>query len=107
MCERHLKCWEYYCLTVFLIIYLPGQNEIVELLLSRGIDVDLPSPLGNPLHVAATHGQDATMKILLEHQADVRRQFVYTHCWMFKRKLGLLRPLYQCISHLSLSCTTM
>ncbi|XP_073366347.1 uncharacterized protein [Aegilops tauschii subsp. strangulata] len=48
-----------------------GEHQgIVKLLLSRGIDVDLPSPLGTPLHLAATYGQDGTMKILLEHHAD-------------------------------------
>ncbi|VAH75859.1 unnamed protein product [Triticum turgidum subsp. durum] len=48
-----------------------GEHQgIVKLLLSRGIDVDIPSPLGTPLHLAATYGQDGTMKILLEHHAD-------------------------------------
>jgi ankyrin repeat protein len=92
-----------YC---FLIISLPDEKEIAELLLSRGIGVDLPSPIGTPLHVAATHGRDLTMKILLEHHADVMRQFLCTYCWLFKINIGFNGP-YQCICLLSISCTTM
>lgn len=47
-----------------------GSCEIVKLLLSRGIDVDLYSERGTPLHAAALYKQDCTMKILLEHHAD-------------------------------------
>jgi ankyrin repeat protein len=54
----------------------PGYCEIVELLLSRGIDVDVYSVRGTPLHAAALYKQDCTMKILLEHHADVRHQFL-------------------------------
>ncbi|KAM0874928.1 hypothetical protein ACQ4PT_037121 [Festuca glaucescens] len=49
---------------------LAGSCEIVELLISRGIDVDLYSIRGTPLHAAALYKQDCTMKILLEHHAD-------------------------------------
>lgn len=52
-----------------------GHCEIVELLLSRGIDVDLDSVHGTLLHMAATHGQYGTMKILLEHHADPNKVF--------------------------------
>jgi len=44
---------------------------MVELLLAKGAYVDPVSIGGTPLHVAATAGQDGTMKILLEHNADV------------------------------------
>jgi ankyrin repeat protein len=54
----------------------PGSCEIVELLLSRGIDVDLYSVRGTPLHAAALMKQECTMKYLLEHHADVRHQFI-------------------------------
>ncbi|XP_071679652.1 uncharacterized protein [Lolium perenne] len=47
-----------------------GNCEILKLLLSRGIDVDLYSIRGTPLHAAALYKQDCTMKILLEHHAD-------------------------------------
>nr|XP_051200490.1 uncharacterized protein LOC127314051 isoform X15 [Lolium perenne]XP_051200491.1 uncharacterized protein LOC127314051 isoform X16 [Lolium perenne] len=47
-----------------------GNFEIVELLLSRGINVDLHSVQGTPLHAAALHKQDCMMKFLLEHHAD-------------------------------------
>ena len=44
----------------------------MELLLSRGAYVDSFSTYhGTPLHVAAQHKQDGTMKILLDHHADV------------------------------------
>ncbi|XP_047074857.1 ankyrin-1-like [Lolium rigidum] len=47
-----------------------GNFEIVELLLSRGINVDLHSVQGTPLHAAALHKQDCMMKFLLEHHAN-------------------------------------
>ncbi|KAM0901775.1 hypothetical protein ACQ4PT_019757 [Festuca glaucescens] len=47
-----------------------GNIEIVELLLSRGIDADLDSTRGTPLHAAALYKQDCMMKFLLEHHAD-------------------------------------
>lgn len=50
---------------------LPGHCEIVELLLSRGIGIVFDSLYGTPLHTAAAHGQCSTMKILLDHHADV------------------------------------
>ncbi|XBH95780.1 hypothetical protein VPH35_086288 [Triticum aestivum] len=43
---------------------------IVELLLSKGIDVDFECVFGTPLHAAALHKQDDVVKILLEHHAD-------------------------------------
>ncbi|XP_047043061.1 ankyrin-3-like [Lolium rigidum] len=47
-----------------------GHCDVVELLLSRGIDVDLGSARGTPLQVAAMKKQHGTMKILLEHHAN-------------------------------------
>uniref|UniRef100_A0ACD5ZH97 Uncharacterized protein n=1 Tax=Avena sativa TaxID=4498 RepID=A0ACD5ZH97_AVESA len=47
-----------------------GHCDVVELLLSRGIDVNLDSERGTPLHVAAMNKQHGTMKILLEHHAN-------------------------------------
>ncbi|CAM0958108.1 unnamed protein product [Alopecurus aequalis] len=47
-----------------------GHCGIVELLLSRGIDVNLDSARGTPLHVAAMLKQHGTVKILLEHRAN-------------------------------------
>uniref|UniRef100_A0A0E0AZN4 Uncharacterized protein n=1 Tax=Oryza glumipatula TaxID=40148 RepID=A0A0E0AZN4_9ORYZ len=48
-----------------------GHCGIVELFLSKGVDVDLYSIAGTPLLAAAISGQHSTMKILLEHHADV------------------------------------
>ncbi|XP_066160302.1 uncharacterized protein [Oryza sativa Japonica Group] len=52
-----------------------GHCEIVELFLSKGVDVDLYSIAGTPLLAAAISGQHSTMKILLEHHADPNRVF--------------------------------
>ncbi|KAF0909043.1 hypothetical protein E2562_030656 [Oryza meyeriana var. granulata] len=48
-----------------------GHCEIVELLLSRGVHVNLDSIAGTPLHAAAINSQHSTMKILLEHHTGV------------------------------------
>jgi ankyrin repeat protein len=48
-----------------------GDCETVELLLAKGAHVDLEAFCGTPLHCAATAGNVGTMKILLEHNADV------------------------------------
>uniref|UniRef100_R7W174 Ankyrin repeat domain-containing protein 50 n=1 Tax=Aegilops tauschii TaxID=37682 RepID=R7W174_AEGTA len=55
---------------------LAGQCEIVELLLSTGIDVDhFDSVYGTALHVAATNAQDGSMNILLQHRADPNKVY--------------------------------
>ncbi|KAG2658503.1 hypothetical protein PVAP13_1KG255125 [Panicum virgatum] len=46
---------------------------MVELLLAKGAYVDPVAIGGTPLHVAAAGGQDGTMKILLEHNADCNK----------------------------------
>jgi ankyrin repeat protein len=48
-----------------------GNCEIVKVLLSKGADVNFYCHWGTPLHIAAVHGFDDAMKILLEHNADV------------------------------------
>ncbi|CAL4969321.1 unnamed protein product [Urochloa decumbens] len=50
-----------------------GDCEMVELLIAKGAYVDPVAVGGTPLHVAATKGQDSTMKILLEHNADCNK----------------------------------
>ncbi|VAI38128.1 unnamed protein product [Triticum turgidum subsp. durum] len=49
---------------------MQGHCEIVELLLSRGIDVNLDYAQGTPLHAAAISTRHDAMKILLEHHAN-------------------------------------
>lgn len=44
---------------------------MVELLLAKGAYIDPVTSCGTPLHIACTEGQDHTVKILLEHNADV------------------------------------
>ncbi|KAM0870988.1 hypothetical protein ACQ4PT_039676 [Festuca glaucescens] len=47
-----------------------GDCKMVKLLLAKGAYVDPVASCGTPLHLAATQGQDGTMKILLDHNAD-------------------------------------
>ncbi|XP_051207067.1 uncharacterized protein [Lolium perenne] len=47
-----------------------GYDEITQLLLANGANVDEPSTHGTPLVAAAAHGKFSSMKILLEHHAD-------------------------------------
>jgi ankyrin repeat protein len=82
----------------FFIIFFPGNFEIVELLLSRGINVDLHSVQGTPLHAAALHKQDCMMKFLLEHHADVRHHFLDS-------LLGCVQKKNSEIENLVFSCT--
>ncbi|VAI38124.1 unnamed protein product [Triticum turgidum subsp. durum] len=49
---------------------MQGHCEMLEMLLSRGLDVDLNSVQGTALHAAACYKQHGMMKILLEHHAD-------------------------------------
>ena len=71
------QCWKIFLsFTFFLKLRFPGQCEIVELLLSRGIDADLDSAQGTPLHAAAISKDHDIIKILLEHHANVRHQFI-------------------------------
>jgi hypothetical protein len=54
------------------IIYLTtGACKVTEFLLSQGVPVDIDCGRGTPLYMAATNEQDKTLKILLDHKADV------------------------------------
>uniref|UniRef100_A0A5B7BTU0 Putative ankyrin-1 n=1 Tax=Davidia involucrata TaxID=16924 RepID=A0A5B7BTU0_DAVIN len=44
--------------------------ELLEFLLSKGVDVDSQSDAGTPLIWAAGHGQQDAVKVLLDHHAD-------------------------------------
>ncbi|CAM0874152.1 unnamed protein product [Alopecurus aequalis] len=50
-----------------------GSCEIVELLLSKGANVDAIHLGGTALHLAARYGLDDIMKVLLDHHADLGR----------------------------------
>jgi hypothetical protein len=54
-----------------LFFFYSGHSEIVEFLLSRGADVNALSVTGTPLSVASFKGHASTVKILLQHNADV------------------------------------
>ncbi|KAM0914473.1 hypothetical protein ACQ4PT_011477 [Festuca glaucescens] len=47
-----------------------GRVEMVELLLSKGANPNSLNHGGTALHLAAIHGQDDIMKVLLDHHAD-------------------------------------
>lgn len=55
----------------YFFIFNTGMCEMVEILLSKGANVDSLSHCGTPLHIAAMENQDAAMKILLDYGADV------------------------------------
>lgn len=64
-------CWKTLWSHEFLLeLPFPGHCDVVELLLSRGFDVDLGSARGTPLQVASMKKQHGTMTILLEHHAN-------------------------------------
>ncbi|KAM0842396.1 hypothetical protein ACQ4PT_058388 [Festuca glaucescens] len=48
-----------------------GCCKVTEFLLSKGVPVDVDSGRGTPLFFAATNEQDKTLKILLDHHANV------------------------------------
>lgn len=63
--------------------FLLDCDEIARLLLSKGANVDAPSPHGTPLVAAAAHGKLSAMKILLEHHADVISKMMFFHLSYF------------------------
>ncbi|KAL4554605.1 hypothetical protein LXL04_037202 [Taraxacum kok-saghyz] len=54
-----------------------GDIELMEALLSTGVEVDSQSDAGTPLVWASGHGQQDALKLLLKHKADVR-----LHLWL-------------------------
>jgi len=59
-------------MSTFYSAFDAGDCEMVELLLAKGAYVDpLADECGTPLHLAAKERQAGTMKILLDHKADV------------------------------------
>lgn len=49
-----------------------GNIELMEALLSIGVEVDSQSDAGTPLVWASGHGQQDALKLLLKHKANVR-----------------------------------
>jgi len=50
---------------------------MLQALLSKGANVDSFCVTGTPFHMAAYFKQDGAMKILLDHNADVRSMPLY------------------------------
>ncbi|XP_055858077.1 ankyrin repeat and sterile alpha motif domain-containing protein 1B isoform X2 [Episyrphus balteatus] len=48
-----------------------GHNNVVEILLAAGVNVNLLTPSGTALHEAALCGKDVVVRTLLEHGADL------------------------------------
>ncbi|KXG22907.1 hypothetical protein SORBI_3008G025200 [Sorghum bicolor] len=70
-----------------------GICVMVELLLSKGADVNSLSCGGTPLHVAAMENHGAVMKILLDYNADCNKEFFI-----------LFTPLFTALRARSLNC---
>jgi ankyrin repeat protein len=85
----------------------PGHHDAVKLLLSNGVLVDPINKLGTPLHLAVAKDHDKVVKILLEHGADVNRNYhsLLSCCighltrscqsWYFTAHDGLFWPLFE------------
>lgn len=54
-----------------LILLMAGSCKVTEFLLSKGVPVDIDCGRGTPLFHAANNEQDKTLKILLNHHANV------------------------------------
>ena len=68
----HLVCsllWQN--MTYGIISFTTGCCKVTEFLLSKGVPVDIDCGRGPPLFMAATNEQDKTLKILLDHHANV------------------------------------
>lgn len=72
-------------INIHLYIFNTGICVTVELLLSKGADVNSLSCRGTPLHVAAMENHGAIMKILLDYNADVRFMTCTTAHFLFSR----------------------
>jgi ankyrin repeat protein len=57
--------------TYGITLFTTGSCKVTEFILSKGVPVDLDCGLGTPLFMAATNEQDKTVKLLLDHHANV------------------------------------
>ena len=53
------------------ISFTTGCCKVTEFLLSKGVPVDINFGRGTPAFLAAVNEQDKTLKILLDHHANV------------------------------------
>ena len=58
-------------MTYGIISFTTGCCKVTEFLLSKGVPIDIDCGRGTPLFWAANNEQDKTVKILLEHHANV------------------------------------
>jgi hypothetical protein len=57
--------------TCGIILFNTGSCKVTEFILSKGVPVDIDCGRGTPLFMATNNGQDETLKILLDHHANV------------------------------------
>jgi hypothetical protein len=58
-------------MTYGIVSFTTGSCKVTEFLLSQGVPVDIDCGRGTSLFMAATNEQDKTLKILLDHKANV------------------------------------
>jgi ankyrin repeat protein len=66
-------------MTYGIISFTTGSCKVTEFILSKGVPVDIDCGRGTPLFFAAANEQDKTLKILLDHHANVYD----LHCFLF------------------------
>jgi hypothetical protein len=71
------------------ISFTTGCCKVTEFLLSKGVPVDIDCGCGTPLYAAATNEKDKTLKILLDHHADVYILECYILSLLFRLSLIL------------------
>jgi ankyrin repeat protein len=76
-----LLCGFSFC--CILCFFVPGDTELLEHLLSKGINPDLESDAGTPLVWAAGHAQEAAVTVLLKHGANVIPHSILLFCVTF------------------------
>ncbi|KAI3836704.1 hypothetical protein MKX03_007333 [Papaver bracteatum] len=58
---------------------MKGHKDVISLLLSKGINVDVTSELGSPLQYAASLDLHDTVKVLLDHGANPNLSFPHEY----------------------------
>jgi hypothetical protein len=75
---RISKITYYSNITAYFSFSFIGMDRLVRVLLSKGASVNVLSCEGTPLHVAASYGKSGIMQILLQHNADVITNLIYS-----------------------------
>lgn len=54
-----------------MLFCVTGHNDVIILLLSKGIHIDVSNDFGSPLQFACYYGHEDTVKLLLHQNANV------------------------------------